>query len=173
MPCVERESHFRLRFANARKGDFSGRNACRQRAAEFAFGDDIHAGAEPGQGFENGLVGIGFHGIADQMRHAGESLIEHLVVAGERRRRIAIKRRANRRRELGEIDILGMHDAVLHREVMHGMIKAGDRAGRILAGAPGFASRRPEPAPRRWSWPRFAAAVRPYSRGVQFLLVSR
>jgi hypothetical protein len=59
------------------------------------------------------------------MWQAGKSCIEHFVMAGKRCRRIAIKGRANRRREFGEIDILGMHDAVFYREVMHERSKQG------------------------------------------------
>src|SRR4029077_3604954 len=123
------------------------------------FGDDIHSSAEPRQGFENGQVGIGFNRIANEMRQAGKSRIEYLVMAGQRGRRIAIKGRANFRRERCEIDFLGMHDAVLHREVMHGRIRATDRGETFLAHDAAVASP-PLAPPRRWTWPYFAPPAR-------------
>src|SRR5256886_13252344 len=78
----ERKYQFRLRLANTGKGDFFRGDAGRKCASELAFGDDIHSGAEPRQGFENGLVGVGFNGIANEMRQAGKRRIEYLVMAG-------------------------------------------------------------------------------------------
>ena len=164
----ERESHFRWRLADPRKGDFIRGDACRQGAPEFASGDDVHSGAEPRQGFENGQIGIGFNGIANEMRKVSKCRIEYLVMAGQGRRRIAIKGCAYFRRECCEIDILGMHDAVLHREVMHGRIRARDRGQTVYARAAVFALLLPEPAPpRRRTWPYFAPPARRDSRALR------
>jgi hypothetical protein len=93
-------------------------------------------------------------------------------MTGQRRRRIAIEGRANFRRERCEIDILGMHDAVLHREVMHGRIRAKDRAGTVLVGAAAVVS--PPLAPsRRWTRPYFAPPARLGSRGLHNRLACR
>ncbi len=119
-PGLEREGHFRARLADAGKCDASGRRSGGQRAAQFAFRDDVHAGAEPRQGRQHSLVGIGLHGIADERVEAAERRPEHFVVAGQRRAGIAIERRPDRVREGGKIDILGMHDAVPDCEMMHG-----------------------------------------------------
>jgi len=94
------------------------------RRGEFASGDDIHARAEPSQVFRTAW--LNWLSPNSKSDAAGrKSCIEHFVMAGKRCRRIAIKGRANRRREFGEIDILGMHDAVFYREVMHERSKQG------------------------------------------------
>jgi len=51
---------------------------------------------------------------------AGEGLAEHPVVALQRRGRIAIKRRADLIRQIGQIDRLGVKHAVAIVEMIHG-----------------------------------------------------
>ena len=80
------------------------------------------------------LVGIRLQRVADQRRHIGERLREHAVVPFERRGRIAIERRADRARQIDEIDPLGVQHAVAIVEMVHGgswwrFSRAGSRAG--------------------------------------------
>ena len=46
---LERVGHLLARLADAGEDDLVGRHAGRERAAQLALGDDIHAGAEPRQ----------------------------------------------------------------------------------------------------------------------------
>ena len=100
---VDRERQLARGLADAGEHDLVRRNAGRARALEFAFRDDVGAGAEPCERRDHRLVGIRLHGVADERAHVGEGAGEHLVVPLQRRGRIAIERRADRRGELDEI----------------------------------------------------------------------
>ena len=63
---IERKGHLGARLADAGEDDAVRRHARGQRAAQFAFGDDVHAGAEIAQRLDDGLVGIGLDGVADE-----------------------------------------------------------------------------------------------------------
>ena len=63
---LQAKGHFAGGLADAGKDDLAAGNAGGQGAAQLAFGDHIHAGAEIGHGLDHGLVGIGLHGIADE-----------------------------------------------------------------------------------------------------------
>ena len=108
---VDRERKLARGLADAGEHDLVRRDAGGARALELAFRDDVGAGAELRQRAHHRLVGIRLHGVADERRHVGEGVREHAVVPLERRGRIAIERRADRVRELGEIDRLGVQHA--------------------------------------------------------------
>ena len=116
----QRGAQLGLGLADAGEQDLLRRNAGGQRALQFAAGDHVGAGAELGQRAQHRLVGIGLHGVADQRLLAGEGLGEHAVVPLQRRGRIAIERRADRLRELDQIDRLGVQHAVAIVEMIHG-----------------------------------------------------
>ena len=82
---------------------------------EFTQGES----AEFGQRAQHRLVGVRLHGVANQRLLAGEGLGEDAVVPLQRRRRIAIERRADGFRELNEIDRLGMQHTVAIVEMVH------------------------------------------------------
>ena len=72
------------------------------------------------------LVGVGLDGKADERVLPGEGFGQHAVVPLQRRRRIAIERRAHLGGEARERDILGVEHAVLVMEVVHGGLLAPD-----------------------------------------------
>jgi hypothetical protein len=100
----------------------SASNAGRARALEFAARHHVRAGAETGERLDHRLVGIRLHGVADERVYVGEGMGEYLVVTSERRGRVAIKRGADRAREIGETDRLGVKDAVAIGKVVHGTL---------------------------------------------------
>jgi len=107
-------------LADAGKDDLLRGDAGRERALQFAAGDDVGAGAESRQRAEHRLIGIGLHRVADEDLLAGKGLREHAIVPLQRRRRIAIEGRADGRGESGQIDRLGVQHAVAIVEVIHG-----------------------------------------------------
>ncbi len=117
---IDRERELARGLADAGEHDLVRRDAGRARAHELAFRHHIGAGAERGERLDHRLVGIRLQGVADERRHVGEGAGEHLVVARQRRGRIAIERGADRLREVDEIDRLGVQHAVAIGEMMHG-----------------------------------------------------
>ena len=116
---VDRKRHFARSLADAGEHDLFSRHAGEPRAHELAFRHHVGAGAELGQRRDHRLIGICLHGVADERVHVGEGAGEHLVMARERRGRIAIERRADRRGEFVEVHRLGAEDAVAISEVVH------------------------------------------------------
>ena len=72
-------------------------------------------------------VGVGLHRVADQVRQPGERLLEHAVVPGQGRGGIDVDRRADRRGDLGERDVLDVERAVAVEEMVH--LSPAPRAG--------------------------------------------
>ena len=97
---IDRKRQFARGLADAGEHDLVRRNAGGARAQQFAFGDDVGAGAELRQRRDHGLVGIRLHGVADQRIDIGEGAGEHLVVPLDGRARIAIERRPDGLRQL-------------------------------------------------------------------------
>ena len=153
------------------------RDAGRPRPPQFAVGDHVHAGAEPRQRREHRLVGVRLHGVADERRLAGEGVGEHAEMPRQRRGRIAVERRADLGREHGQVDALGVQDAVAIFEMVHGRSEAatskasrgkrscGPRSGLCPEAARRQAAGRRRPAARRW--PREAARARLCARNRQ------
>ncbi len=119
---LDGERQFARGLADAGEHDLVRRHAGRARAQQFAFGDDVGAGAEPRQRRDHRLVGIRLHGVADQRVDIGEGAGEHFVVPLDGRARIAIERRADGVRQRSEIDRFGVEHAVAIGEVMHGTV---------------------------------------------------
>ena len=101
------------------KDDPLARDAGRERTAQFAAGDDVHAGAALRERRKNGLVRIRLHGIADEGIRVGEGGGENVVVPFEGGGGIAIERRPDLVGQRAEVDFLGMENAVAIREVVH------------------------------------------------------
>ena len=115
----EREIHLARRLADAGKHDPGRRDAGCQRAPQLAFGHHVGAGAELAEQLDDGLVGIGLHGVADERVEAGERLAEDVEVACQRRRRIAVERRADRAGDLRQRHVFGAEHAVAIVEMVH------------------------------------------------------
>ena len=98
---------------------FCGGMPASERALEFAARHHVGAGAETGERLDHRLVGIRFHGVADERPDIGESAGEHLVMARQRRSRIAVERGPHRGRETVERDVFGMENAAAIVEVIH------------------------------------------------------
>ena len=116
---VERVIDFAVGFAYTRKGDFRSRNARCSRAAKLAFGDDIHSGAKSCEGFQNGLIGIGLHRVANKGIYTGKSTCEDFVVSFKLGCRIAIERRFHGSGDRADIDVLNMQKLVAIRKCRH------------------------------------------------------
>ncbi len=69
---------------------------------------------------QHGLVRVRLDRIADERVLAAEGIRKHAVVALERSGRIAIERRPDLGRQPREAHALGVEDAALVGEVMHG-----------------------------------------------------
>ncbi len=95
---------------------------------EFAAGDNIGTGAETGESLQHCEVAVRFHRECNQ-RILRQRFGENAVVALERRGRIAVERRADIARERGQIDILGMQNAIAIPEMVHSPIGIGGRDG--------------------------------------------
>ena len=89
-------------------------------AAQFAFRDHVHAGAEARERAQHRLVGIGLHRVADERVLTGEGLDEHLIMADDRRGGIAVERRFDLARDRAQVDTFGMKDAVDLVKMAHG-----------------------------------------------------
>ena len=116
---VDRERKLVRGLADAGEHDLVRRNAGRARALELAFRDHVGAGAEPRQRLDHGLIRVRLHGVADERAHIRERLREHLIVPLDRRGGIAIERRADRLRQIDEIDRLGVQHAGPIGKVVH------------------------------------------------------
>ena len=63
---VERGGKLGAGLADAGEDDALGRDAGGKRASQFAFGDHVGTGAEPGEEPQHRQVRIGLHRVADQ-----------------------------------------------------------------------------------------------------------
>ena len=124
----EPEPHFAFGFADARKYDSVRGNARYQRFLQFAARHDVGAGTQISQGPQHCQIAVGFDRIGDQ-RVFGQRLDEDAVMALQRRRRIAIKRRADARRQRRQFDVFGMECAVSVMKVVHRPIGDGGLVG--------------------------------------------
>ncbi len=59
-PLAQGELDFRFAFAHTGEGTFGGVAARRDNALELAAADNVKAAAEPGEGAQDGEVGVGF-----------------------------------------------------------------------------------------------------------------
>ena len=128
---AQREGHLVPRLADAGEDDAVGRHAGGQRAAQLALRDHVHAGAQPRQGGDHGLVGVGLDGVADQRVEAGEGLLQHPVVPLQRGGGIAIERRAHLGGDARQAHVLRVEDTTAVGEMVHGGASADQRVSRI------------------------------------------
>ena len=133
---LQRIGHLRARLADAGEDDLVGGDAGGAGAAQLALRHHVHAGAEARQRGDDGLVGVGLDGVADQRVETGEGLLQHAVVPLQRRRRVAIEGRADLLGDAGEAHALRMEGAADIAEVVHVSGSAG-RGWRVCAGRAG------------------------------------
>ena len=112
-------SHFACGLANPREHDLAAGHAQGQGAPQFTFGDDIDPSAEIDERLHHRLIGIRLSRIEDRMIGAREGLIENVIMALERRRRITIERRADILGKNAKADLFDMKHAVSVGEMMH------------------------------------------------------
>lgn len=111
--------HFARLLAHAGKDDLACGNSRGQGTAHLTFRYHVGTGAEARQGLQDGLIGIGFQGVADQRIHFGKGRGKDLVVPFDGGRRIAVEGGADRAGDIGNADVLGMENAVLVIEMIH------------------------------------------------------
>ena len=104
---VDGERELARGLADAGEHDLLRRDPGGARAQQFAFGDHVGAGAEPGERRDHRLVGVGLERIADERVDIGKGAGEHPVVPLQGRARIAVERRADRLGQRDQIDGLG------------------------------------------------------------------
>jgi hypothetical protein len=83
-----------------------------QNAPEFALGNDVEAGATARQEVQDGEVGIGLDGIADERIEADQFLLELVQAASMRVPRIDPARRAELGGDVGQWNRFSVQDAV-------------------------------------------------------------
>ena len=86
---------------------------------QFTDRNDVGAGAECGQRRQHGDVAVRLDGEIDLRVETGQGVRENRIVTDQRRRRIAIERRADGSGHIGQTDILGIQLAVLVVEMIH------------------------------------------------------
>ena len=92
---IDRQREFGVGLADAGEHDLVRRNAGRAGTLELSAGDDIGAGAEPGERPDDRLIGICLQRVADERGHIRERAGEHPIVPLQRRGRVAIERRSD------------------------------------------------------------------------------
>ena len=117
---AQRKRHVFAGLADAGENDFRCRYASRAGTPQLAFRDDVHTSAKVRQRRQDRLVRVGFDRKTNERVDALKGLGQHLVVALERRGRIAIKRRSNLGGYLRKADVLGVEHARFVMEVVHG-----------------------------------------------------
>jgi len=112
----QREFDFGCRLAHAGENHLARAAAGGQYALEFAAGDDVETGAQPGEGGKDGQVGIGLHGVADQRVAARKAGGEFVPGVGQRALGINIAGRAIFVGDARQGDALGVQFAVADGE---------------------------------------------------------
>ena len=98
----QRLAHFSAGFADAREHHAAGFAASSQHARQFTARDDVKARASLRKGLQHGQVGVGLHGITDQVFAALQGLLVGLEGGQHRAARIHKQRRAKTRAQLGQ-----------------------------------------------------------------------
>jgi hypothetical protein len=120
MSCLEREPHVGLALADAGEDDLARIAAGRDHAGQFADGHDVEARPQTRQQVQDGDIGTGLDGEADQMLAGVEGRIEGAPLAFYRSARIDVARGADLRGDGAQINVLGVEDAAAVRKIIHG-----------------------------------------------------
>ena len=118
--------------------DFARVHPGLQGPVEFAPGDDVRPGAQPGEQPQNGQVGVGFHRKADDMGKVREGGVEDPEVMGQGGGAVKVKRGAHRCGDLAHRHVFTVKFACLVMEMMHGLVP-------VLSLFKGWRARRPAP----------------------------
>ena len=130
-------------LANAGEHDLVGGNAGSHGPQQFAARHHVGASAEIAERLQHRLVGIRLHRVTDQRIDIGEGVGEDLVMARQRRRRIAIERSADIRGDRLHGNALGSQDAAVMFEMVHLWKTGSVRIDRERSGKePGTGGRR-------------------------------
>ena len=111
-PGVQAEGHLPGGLADPGEDDLVGRHAGRQRPAQLALGDHVGAGAQAREAAHHRQIGIGLERVADQRRQVGDGAREGAVGRLQSAAAVAVERRADRRGQRVERDVLGVQPAV-------------------------------------------------------------
>ena len=106
-------------FAHPGIDDLARVHPGRQGPVEFAAGDDVGPGPQPGEEPQNRQVGVGFHREAEDMGKVGERGVEDPVVMGQGAGAVEIKRRAHLLGDLLHRHVFAVKFTCLVMEVMH------------------------------------------------------
>ena len=117
--AAEGGDDFFVGLADAGVDDLVGRDAGEAGAAEFAAGDDVETCAEIDEGFEDGKVGTGLDGEADERIEGGEGRGEALVVEAECGGGVDVDGGFDAGGDGGEVEAFAGEAAVLVDEVVH------------------------------------------------------
>ena len=122
--------HFPGLFAHAREYDLCRVAACGHHALQLAFRDDVKAGAQARQDVQYSNVGVGFHGIADEVIAVCERALVFAESCFQRFTGVDITGGAVGRGNIAYGYIFGIQLAVTVGEVFHGLVSSGGRSRR-------------------------------------------
>ncbi len=121
---LERERDLLVGLADAGEHHLARIPAGAEHAVQLAARDDVEAGAEPREEAQHRQVRVGLHRIADDVAKPGERSVEDLPVPGQGRGGVDVERRTVAIGEALQRDRLGVQDAPLALEVVHGVLGA-------------------------------------------------
>ena len=113
------QSHFLACLSHPGKHDAAAGHARRPGTAVFPARHHIHARAQIAQRLEDCDIRQRFDRETHQMRQRRQRLGEQAVMPRQGRGGIAVERRANRGRNIGQRHVFGMKPAVAVKEVVH------------------------------------------------------
>ena len=119
-PLPEGEFDFALRLAHAGERALAGVAAGRHHPLQLAPADDVESAAQLRQHAQDGLVGVGLNGEADQVLHAGQGPVQVLEMLRQRVLRIDVEGRAESSRERLDGHALAVEPIAGVMKVMHG-----------------------------------------------------
>jgi hypothetical protein len=125
---LQRVAHLVPRLADAGKDDFLRRHARPQRAMQLAAGDDVGAGAGPGQRRDHGQVRIRLDRIADEMRQVLEGVVVRAIAVEQRGFRVHVRRCAD-----GVGELRQRHRLAAELAVTIGVVGGGGHVQEIVA----------------------------------------
>src|SRR5471032_55240 len=115
----QRQAHFVDALADAGEDHLARIAARRQHAQQLAAGDDVETGALARHQVEDGQVGVGLHGVADQGVAAGAGVGVGGEVGQQRRLRVHIGRGAVLLGDGGKRRALGVQHAIYIGKLRH------------------------------------------------------
>ena len=127
--------NFRRGFSRPSENAFPRIAPRLDHAVQFALAHDVESAAQIRQRPQNGLVGIGFHGIANQVIHRRHGAAQLLEMVHQRAVGIHIERRAETLRERFKPDRFAIQPIAPVMELVHRTARVGVRGP---SSRPGF-----------------------------------